>query len=101
MKQGKLDSVLKVPAIMATAIGATLILANAARAEAITKPMSWTPPSGMSPGPIDGTSAVLEKGPFGAAMAIKSSGLTPGDVVTIWWVAIQNHQICKANPCTP
>ena len=63
--------------------------------------MSWTPPSGMSPGPIEGTSAILEKGPFGAAMAIKSSGLRPGDVVTIWWVAIQNQQICKANPCTP
>jgi len=63
--------------------------------------MSWTPPSGMSPGPIEGTSAVLEKGPFGAAMAIKSSGLTPGNVVTIWWVAIQKPENCKANPCSP
>ena len=34
-------------------------------------------------------------------MAIKSSGLTPGDVVTVWWVAIQNHQNCAKNPCTP
>lgn len=67
----------------------------------ITKPMSWTPPSGQPPGPIEGTSAVLEKGSFGAAMALKTSGLTPGDVVTIWWVAVQNHQNCKANPCTP
>ena len=55
----------------------------------------------MSPGPIEGTSVVLEKGTFGAAMAIKSSGLTPGDVVTVWWVAIQNPSACKENPCTP
>jgi len=81
-----------------------LFLTNMVLAEGttvITKPMSWTPPSGQPPGPIEGTSAVLEKGSFGAAMALKSSGLKPGDVVTIWWVAIQNHQNCKSNPCTP
>lgn len=72
-----------------------------ADADAITKPMNWTPDSGMSPGPVDGTSVVLERGAFGVAMAIKSSGLTPGDVVTVWWVAIQNPGICAANPCTP
>ena len=79
-------------------------LTNMALAEGttvITKPMRWTPPSGMPPGPIDGTSAILEKGSFGAAMAVKSSGLTPGNVVTIWWVAIQKHENCKSNPCTP
>ena len=70
-------------------------------ADAIPKPMSWTPDSGMSPGPVEGTSAILEKGDFGAAMAIKSSGLTPGDVVTVWWVVIQNASVCKAIPCTP
>ncbi len=79
----------------------TACLAGTAFADGITKPMSWTPPSGKTPGPIDGSSAVLEKGPFGAAMAIKSSGLTPGDVVTVWWVAIQNHQNCASNPCSP
>lgn len=77
------------------------ITTQSASAEAITKPMSWTPGSGMAPGPIEGTSVVLEKGAFGAAMAIKSSGLTPGDVVTVWWVAIQNPSVCKASPCTP
>lgn len=72
-----------------------------AGAEAITKPMTWTKGSGMVPGPIEGTSVVLEKGDFGVGMAIKSSGLTPGDVVTVWWVAIQNPQVCTAMPCTP
>ena len=76
-------------------------LVQPASADAITKPMSWTPGSGMAPGPIDGTSVVLEKGPFGAGMALKSSGLTPGDVVTVWWVVIQNPGACKASPCTP
>ena len=60
------------------AIGAALTMAAPALADAITKPMSWTEGSGMSPGPIEGTSVVLEKGAFGVAMAIKSSGLTPG-----------------------
>ncbi len=76
-------------------------LAAPLSAEAITKPMSWTPGSGMSPGPIEGTSVVLEKGAFGAAMALKSSGLTASDVVTVWWVVIQKPDVCQANPCTP
>ncbi len=87
------------PAVIATALLA--LVPNNTVAEAITKPMSWTPDSGMLPGPVEGTTAILEKGPFGAAMAIKSSGLTPGDVVTVWWVAIQNPGVCAANPCTP
>ncbi|MEM9710480.1 MAG: hypothetical protein AAF871_17050 [Pseudomonadota bacterium] len=88
-------------AVPAGALALVLGAAAPALAETITKPMSWTPPSGKEPGPIEGTTAVLEKGAFGAAMAIKSSGLTPGDVVTIWWVAVQNHENCAANPCTP
>lgn len=91
----------KAAAVVAIASTTALILVNSALADAITKPMSWTAGSGMSPGPVEGTSVVLEKGSFGVAMAIKSSGLTPGDVVTVWWVAIQNSQICKDNPCTP
>ena len=86
---------------LAAAAATALTLSHGAQAEAITKPMNWTPDSGMTPGPVEGTSVVLEKGPFGVAMAIKSSGLTPGDVVTVWWVAIQNPQVCAANPCTP
>ncbi len=101
MKQILFARSFKILAGVVTAGIMTLTLANDAVADAITKPMSWTPGSGMSPGPIEGTSVVLEKGPFGVAMAIKSSGLTPGDVVTVWWVAIQNPQVCAAIPCTP
>ncbi|MEL6550276.1 MAG: hypothetical protein AAFQ54_08505 [Pseudomonadota bacterium] len=77
------------------------ICAVSASGEAITKPMNWTPGSGLTPGPIEGTSVVLEKGAFGAAMALKSSGLTPGEVVTVWWVVIQNPSVCAESPCTP
>ena len=101
MKKVHLDRFRKTSAGAAAGCALALLMAGAAHADGITKPMSWTPPSGNTPGPIEGTSAVLEKGPFGAAMAIKSSGLTPGDVVTVWWVAIQNHQSCASNPCTP
>ena len=80
---------------------AALFCATVVFAEVITKPMSWTPGSGMAPGPIEGTSVILEKGSFGAAMALKSSGLTPGDVVTVWWVAIQNPDVCAGTICTP
>lgn len=80
---------------------AAFSLANGAWAEALTKPMEWTPPSGMPAGPIEGTQATLEKGPFGAAMAVRSTNLRPGDVVTIWWVAIQNPEACTENPCPP
>lgn len=108
-KSGGARAVFAGPAKMIAALTLTLapilalILApaNTALADAITKPMSWTPGSGMAPGPIDGTSVILERGSFGVGMAIKSSGLTPGDVVTVWWVAIQNPHICAATPCTP
>ncbi len=101
MKNARYFSPWKATAGAAIASCLALLVVSTAQADGITKPMSWTPPSGKTPGPIEGTSAVLEKGPFGAAMAIKSSGLTPGDVVTVWWVAIQNHQNCAKNPCTP
>ena len=73
----------------------------AAPALADTLPMSWTPPSGMTPGPIEATSAHLWTGPDGASAMIETGGLTPGNAVTMWFVAIQNPEDCAANPCTP
>lgn len=100
MKKMRFDPVRRVVTV-ASALLVAMISSNASLADAITKPMSWTLGSGMTPGPVEGTSVVLEKGPFGAAVAIKSSGLTPGDVVTVWWVAIQNPDICAGTVCTP
>ena len=77
------------------------LAATSASAETRTLPLSWTPPSGQTPGPIDGTRALLETGPSGASMHLTSKDLTPGNVVTIWFVAIQKPDLCKKNPCTP
>ena len=77
------------------------LAATGASAETRTLPMSWTPPSGQTPGPIDGTRALLETGPSGASMHLTSKNLTPGNAVTIWFVALQNPHLCKKNPCTP
>lgn len=101
MKQSNFDRTLRIATGGLIAALTAIAVTNSAAAEAITKPMSWTPPSGMPPGPIEGTVAVLEKGPFGAAMAVRSTGLTPGDVVTIWWVAIQKPEMCESTPCSP
>ena len=34
-------------------------------------------------------------------MHLSSKGLPAGHAVTIWFVALQNPQLCKKNPCTP
>ena len=34
-------------------------------------------------------------------MHLTSRGLTPGNAVTIWFVALQNPHLCQKNPCTP
>lgn len=75
--------------------------ASGAAADTRTLPMSWVPPSGQTPGPIDGTTARLVTGPEGASMHLSSMGLPPGNAVTIWFVAIQKPELCKKNPCSP
>lgn len=77
------------------------LAASAAAAETRTLPLSWTPPSGQTPGPIEGTTALLVTRPEGAAMHLSSKDLTPGHAVTIWFVALQNPELCVKNPCTP
>lgn len=75
--------------------------ATIANADSRTLPLSWTPPSGQTPGPIEGTTALLVTSPDGASMHLTSKDLTPGHAVTIWFVALQNPQLCDKNPCTP
>ncbi len=64
-------------------------------------PLSWAKPSGMPPGPIDGSSVMLNKSAAGAAMILETSKLTPGHAVTVWFVAIQSPENCASNPCSP
>ena len=78
---------------------AALSMTQAALAEEL--PLSWTKPSGMAPGPIDGSSVLLHRSAAGAAMTLKTSELKPGHAVTVWFVAIQSPENCKSNPCSP
>lgn len=80
---------------------ALAMVAGCSVADTRTLPMSWTPPSGQTPGPIDGTVAQLQVTPDGAAMHLASKDLTPGNAVTIWFVAVQNPELCEKNPCSP
>lgn len=64
-------------------------------------PLSWAKPSGMAPGAIDGSSVLLHLSTAGAAMSLETSELKPGHAVTVWFVAIQSPENCKANPCSP
>lgn len=66
-----------------------------------TLPLSWARPSGMAPGPVDGSLVRLHRSAAGAAMTLETSELTPGHAVTVWFVAIQAPENCAANPCTP
>jgi hypothetical protein len=80
---------------------ALIAAASGASADTRTLPLSWTPPSGETPGPINGTQALLETSPDGASMHLSSKDLTPGNAVTIWFVALQNPHLCEKNPCSP
>lgn len=74
-------------------------LATSASAEVL--PLSWAKPSGMPPGPIQGSKVTLNRSSAGAAIILETSKLTPGHAVTVWFVAIQSPENCASNPCTP
>ena len=80
---------------------AALLSLSTSTALADSLQMSWVPPSGMPPGPIEGTEAILNTSSTGATMQVSTRGLKPGHVVTIWWVAIQNPENCEKRPCGP
>ncbi len=80
------------------ACGLTFV-ANAVTAD--TLPLSWAPPSGMTPGPIEGSEVMLLRSPEGASIILETSQLTPGHAVTVWFVAIQSPENCASNPCSP
>lgn len=78
---------------------AALILSQPALADEL--PLSWAKPSGMAPGPIEGSSVFLHRSAAGAAITLETSELKPGHAVTVWFVAIQAPENCETNPCSP
>lgn len=83
----------------ALAFAGSALAATQAAAEAV--PMRWTPPSGMTPGPVNGTMALIETSAAGVGSVLETHSLPPGHVVTVWFVAIQKPQLCSKRPCTP
>lgn len=81
------------------ALCAATLLGTAAQAE--NAPFNWTPPSGMTPGPIAGTNANIVTNSDGIAMQLETVHMTPGHVVTVWFVAIQSPENCTSTPCAP
>lgn len=81
------------------ALCATMMVGAAAQAETVH--FSWTPGSGMTPGPVASAEATFATNSDGISMHLASSNLTPGNVVTVWFVAIQNPAGCSTTPCIP
>ena len=49
--------------------------------------------------PASGSSLFRSKG--GVFFTLTTSGLTPGDAVTLWLAVFNNPEHCATNPCTP
>ena len=48
---------------------------------------------------IEGTESVLTRMPHGVYVTFKTSGLTPGDAVTLWWVIFNKPENCSDGIC--
>ncbi len=51
--------------------------------------------------PVPTTGTMLARKSNAVSMAINSSGLVPGTVVTAWFGIFNNPQFCATTPCTP
>ena len=88
------------PLVLAGGLAVVLAgLATSVAAESL--PMRWAPPSGMPPEPVAGSEAIIHKSAAGISAHVTSNGLTPGNAVTFWLVAVQNPDLCESNPCSP
>ena len=74
--------------------------ASAQAGDAIHAPVEWRANGEAPARPIEGAQATLMTSQAGAAMALDSSGLTPGHAVTVWWVIITDPALCEGVPCT-
>lgn len=86
---------LKTVAIAAVAL---TLLGSWARAE--TVPVNWMPLSGME-GAVEGAQIEIITSSKGLSMEFETTGLSAGNVVTAWWIVLQNPTECDPRPCTP
>jgi hypothetical protein len=92
--------------VLLAAAAALLVLAPlqaaAASATHSSSPVFAVPPP-LPPAQVGGSSLVRTDA--GVSAALHTTGLTPGDAVTLWWVVFNNPEACEnpfaTSPCGP
>lgn len=98
MTYARMTSVLFAGGVLTALVSAGPAVAEAGEAQRAQ--VEWRA-SGEAPArPIDGAEATLVTTQAGAAMALQSSGLTPGHAVTVWWVVITEPTLCEGVRCS-
>ena len=72
--------------------------ASAVAMRMLTAPISGHPQSG-STDPIAGAEATLVTTADGASIHFSTAGLTDGNVYTLWWVILNNPEMCAETIC--
>ena len=60
--------------------------------------VNWHPQSGS--GAVEGARAKLVRTDKGVNASFHARELNPGHVYTLWFIVINNHEACAADPCT-
>ena len=89
--------------IIAGAVVTTMASGQPAFAEAgqaVHAPVEWRANGEIPARRIEGAEATLVTTRAGVAMALDSTGFTPGHAVTAWWVIINQPALCEGVPCS-
>ena len=62
-------------------------------------PIEMLNPDGSSGSLIGGAESTLMRMPHGVYMTFKTSGLTPNDAVTMWWIIFNRPENCSNGEC--
>ena len=98
MNYARLISVLMASGVLTAVVSGQSAVAETG--QALRAPVEWRASGEVPARPIEGADATLVTSPAGAAMALRSSGFTPGHAVTAWWVIITEPTLCEGVPCS-
>ncbi len=79
-----------------TAIAAVALADSGAEVQQAT--IGYHPQSGQG-GVVDGAVAQLTRNENGIGYNVRTAGLVPGDVYTLWIAVVNDPENCSANPC--
>ena len=83
---------MKLPLFLLAVLAATVVAAPVQAAPATHQTSNVA--LFMTPTLVPGASATLVRNDNGVGMSLHTSGLTPGDAVTVWWVIFNKPQYC-------